>query len=550
VTDVGSHLLSDVVGKQRLLDLGGDNLRVKILRERRHFVDAWRHVLVHVPETLVLPHGRVRYPVRTGVGLLQVVRVLETDGVVGRYSRRREQHRRWLGVLVERRRAELERRRQQTLRLLHLADDAGGVVQHLGGGRHRLAYGGTGAAVAPGAHQLLGGNLVLAGYEFVYRVVVLQEHLHADEGLASLLRQHVPRLGPRQEVAHRPLRQPQHGLAEQPLAYRVLAQLFFHLLHYILGVEVVVLVELLLRYWRQHRLERALAGGVVRLGGRLRYERVRDGSHSLEGTRHRRSGELVAGGHRRGQDRVAQRTRSCGTSRRLGPRFDFWPDQAESTPGVSQSVFVRVFGVLVFTVEEFLVFGQRQVLDAAVGLVLGQSLLLQRQQPQIRHLARVRLVQLDYLPVVGVERHPDLLLGPVHLSPSEQLREEHTTKSLPSLNTPSSYSPREGFSRVPHVLHPPPHQLGQLLLVDPHDFFLWNVIVFVLLESSVLRRVLREGTETLIVRRLRVVVAVTVFGVVRLQLLELAGFAQDVRYSLLRQIVFRTAERWHSCIFA
>ena len=73
-------------------------------------------------------------------------------------------------------------------------------------------------------HELVGGNLVLAGDQPVHRRLVLEEYLHPDEGFAALLREHVPGLGPRQEVGHGALAQPQHRLAEQPLADAVLAE--------------------------------------------------------------------------------------------------------------------------------------------------------------------------------------------------------------------------------------------------------------------------------------------------------------------------------------
>lgn len=43
------------------------------------------------------------------------------------------------------------------------------------------------------------------------------------------------------------------------------------------------------------------------------------------------------------------------------------------------------------------------------------------------------------------------------------------------------YLPRETFAIVADVLHPPGHDLGQLLLVDADHLLLRNVIVLVLL---------------------------------------------------------------------
>lgn len=64
----------------------------------------------------------------------------------------------------------------------------------------------------------------------MHGVLVFEEDLHSDERLATLLREHVPRLGAGEQVGHGALRQAEHGFAEQPLADRVLAQLLFHLL--------------------------------------------------------------------------------------------------------------------------------------------------------------------------------------------------------------------------------------------------------------------------------------------------------------------------------
>lgn len=51
-------------------------------------------------------------------------------------------------------------------------------------------------------HQLVRGDLVLAGHQAVNSRLVLEEDLHPDEGLPALLGEHVPGLGPGQEVGH------------------------------------------------------------------------------------------------------------------------------------------------------------------------------------------------------------------------------------------------------------------------------------------------------------------------------------------------------------
>ena len=66
-------------------------------------------------------------------------------------------------------------------------------------------------------HELVGGDLVLAGHQLVHRVLVVEVHLHADEGLLALLRQHVVLLGPRQQVGDAALREAQDALAEEAL---------------------------------------------------------------------------------------------------------------------------------------------------------------------------------------------------------------------------------------------------------------------------------------------------------------------------------------------
>ena len=78
-------------------------------------------------------------------------------------------------------------------------------------------------------HQLVRGDLVLAGHQLVHRVLVVEVHLHADEGLLALLRQHVVLLGPRQQVGDAALRQAQDALAEEALTDGELRQRFLHL---------------------------------------------------------------------------------------------------------------------------------------------------------------------------------------------------------------------------------------------------------------------------------------------------------------------------------
>ncbi len=56
------------------------------------------------------------------------------------------------------------------------------------------------SAVVSGPHQFVRGDLVLTGDQLVDRVLVVEEELHPDEGLAAFLRQHMPRLRSRQQV--------------------------------------------------------------------------------------------------------------------------------------------------------------------------------------------------------------------------------------------------------------------------------------------------------------------------------------------------------------
>ena len=73
-------------------------------------------------------------------------------------------------------------------------------------------------------HQLVRGDLVLAGHQPVHSRLVLQEDLHPDEGFSALLSEHVPGLGSGQQVRHGALGQTQHGLPEESLADAVLAE--------------------------------------------------------------------------------------------------------------------------------------------------------------------------------------------------------------------------------------------------------------------------------------------------------------------------------------
>lgn len=60
--------------------------------------------------------------------------------------------------------------------------------------------------------------------------------------------------------------------------------------------------------------------------------------------------------------------------------------------------------------------------------------------------------------------------------------------------------PRETITVVPHVLDPPAHDLSQLLLVDPDHLLLRNVIVFVLLYSSVLTAILKLPNSKILIK--------------------------------------------------
>ena len=92
-----------------------------------------------------------------------------------------------------------------------------------------LPTGSLSSVEATGAHQLVRRDLVLTGHQLMYCTLVLQKHLHPNEGLTSLLREHVPGLGPGEQVRDGALGEAQHGLAEQTLRERVLAEVLLDL---------------------------------------------------------------------------------------------------------------------------------------------------------------------------------------------------------------------------------------------------------------------------------------------------------------------------------
>lgn len=58
--------------------------------------------------------------------------------------------------------------------------------------------------------------------------------------------------------------------------------------------------------------------------------------------------------------------------------------------------------------------------------------------------------------------------------------------------------PWEVFARPPHrIIHATTHQFGKLFLVDPYYLLLGNVIIFVLLQSSILRAILTQWWRAL-----------------------------------------------------
>ena len=58
----------------------------------------------------------------------------------------------------------------------------------------------TVSCIVPSPHELLWGNLVLAGYQLVDCLVIFQEELHANEWLLPLLGEHVELLWPGKQV--------------------------------------------------------------------------------------------------------------------------------------------------------------------------------------------------------------------------------------------------------------------------------------------------------------------------------------------------------------
>ena len=93
-------------------------------------------------------------------------------------------------------------------------------------------------------HELVRGDLVLAGHQAVHRSLVLEEDLHPDEWLPALLSEHVPGLRSGQQVRHGALGESQDRLPEQSLADAVLGQDLLDTPREIVRVEVGVLVKL------------------------------------------------------------------------------------------------------------------------------------------------------------------------------------------------------------------------------------------------------------------------------------------------------------------
>ena len=65
-----------------------------------------------------------------------------------------------------------------------------------------------------------------------------------DEGLPPLLCEHVPGLGPGQQVGHGALAQSQHRLAEQPLGDGVLRENLLYPPHRVVRVQVGKVIKL------------------------------------------------------------------------------------------------------------------------------------------------------------------------------------------------------------------------------------------------------------------------------------------------------------------
>lgn len=99
------------------------------------------------------------------------------------------------------------------------------------------------------------------------------------------------------------------------------------------------------------------------------------------------------------------------------------------------------------------------------------------------------------------------------------------------------YLPRgEVTGRSAHLVDSPAHELGQLLVIDPNNLFLGNVVVLVFLQSPVLavcEPVLAEGTLTAAPAR---ALAVGVVGGVVVDAaahLQVPGVGQYVRQPLV-----------------
>uniref|UniRef100_A0A8W7PLE1 Uncharacterized protein n=1 Tax=Anopheles coluzzii TaxID=1518534 RepID=A0A8W7PLE1_ANOCL len=112
---LAEDFLADVVRQQCLLDLGRDHLRVEILRERRHLVHRRGDVLVERAAHRVgcarlgrvlthgsgrtLRDGRVDRHHDGGLLVRRAGMALQSDGMLGRNARRRQEHRLGRGLL-------------------------------------------------------------------------------------------------------------------------------------------------------------------------------------------------------------------------------------------------------------------------------------------------------------------------------------------------------------------------------------------------------------------------------------------------------------------
>jgi hypothetical protein len=195
--------------------------------------------------------------------------------------------------------------------------------------------------------------------------------------------------------------------------------------------------------------------------GRLTDEAVGDGGHPLEGTGRGRPGELLARGHRRGQDRVAEGRAGAGAAwGRLGAaRLLLRLHQGEGAARVPHGLLHLLLLLLGHAVNHLAPedVAQAEVLGGCGSgrrcrrrrrrgrgtrtrtrapvrrqLVLLDRVLLEREET--RYLGRVGQtlghVQLLELAVVGVEGHADLLLGAVHaleVLAAEKMREHRAT---------------------------------------------------------------------------------------------------------------------------